>query len=298
MEQLLKKPEWLKIKPPTPKYEILKQIIQDYNLHTVCQEAHCPNMSECWSSGTSTFMLMGDTCTRHCRFCAVSSGKPLALYQEEPQKLAQALKQLNIFDYIVLTSVNRDDLLDGGASHFASCIREIKKQLPSLMIEVLIPDFQGDEKALQKIIETNPEVIAHNIETVERLQKKIRDRRANYHQSLTVLENVKKYAPFIYTKSSIMLGLGEKEEEVLKAMDDLRNRKVDIITFGQYLRPTSKHIKVEDYISPERFKYFQKEALKKGFMYCASGPFVRSSYKAGELFLQGLKDGEKGYSEI
>src|SRR3989344_6829972 len=150
MEQLLKKPEWLKIKPPTPKYEILKQIIQDYNLHTVCQEAHCPNMSECWSSGTSTFMLMGDTCTRHCRFCAVSSGKPLALYQEEPQKLAQALKQLNIFDYIVLTSVNRDDLLDGGASHFASCIREIKKQLPSLMIEVLIPDFQGDEKALQK----------------------------------------------------------------------------------------------------------------------------------------------------
>ena len=289
MEQLLQKPEWLKIKPPTEKYGEVKQIIQEYKLHTVCQEAHCPNMSECWSGGTATFMLMGDTCTRGCRFCAVKSGKPFSLDKEEPQKLAQALKQLNIFEYIVLTSVNRDDLLDGGASHFASCIQEIKNQIPSLMIEVLIPDFQGDEKALQKIIETQPTVIAHNIETVERLQKKIRDRRANYQQSLTVLENIKKYNKTIYTKSSLMLGLGEQEEEVLKTMDDLREKRVDIITFGQYLRPTTKHIAVEEYVPPERFKYFQKEALKKGFIYCASGPFIRSSYRAAELFLQGIK---------
>ena len=290
-----RKPEWLKIKPPTTSsYTEVKEVIQNYNLHTVCQEAHCPNMSECWSGGTATFMLMGDTCTRGCRFCAVKSGKPISLDEEESKKLAFALQELSIFDYIVLTSVNRDDLSDGGASHLAKCITEIKNQNPSLKVEILIPDFKGDEESLLKIIKSQPDVIAHNIETVERLQNKVRDRRANYEQSLRVLANVKKYNKNIYTKSSIMLGIGETGEEVLQALIDLRKNNVDMLTLGQYLRPSQRHLAITNYVAPEKFKYFQEEALKQGFLYCASGPFIRSSYKAGELFIQGLKkDGEK-----
>lgn len=287
-EAILYKPEWLKIKPPAGKYDNVDQIVKQHGLFTVCQEAHCPNMSECWSGGTATFMIMGDVCTRACKFCAVKTGNPMKrLDKDEPKKLAAALKQLKIFDYVVITSVDRDDLPDQGASHFANCIEEIKKQIPEIIVEVLIPDFRGSIELLKRIIDANPDVIAHNIETVERLQRKARDVRANYSQSLSILENIKKINNNIYTKTSIMLGLGETDKEVIRAMEDLRKINVDIITFGQYLRPSSRHLPVNEYVKPEKFKYFEQKALELGFLYCASGPFVRSSYKAGELFLKG-----------
>ncbi len=299
-EVILHKPEWLKIKPPTDKYDYVNRVISKYKLNTVCQEANCPNMSECWSGGTATFMIMGDICTRSCRFCSVKTGNPLKLDEDEPKKLASTLKQLKIFDYVVITSVDRDDLPDQGASHFADCIKEIKKQIPGIIIEVLIPDFRGNLDLIKKIIEAKPDVIAHNIETVERLQKKARDVRANYQQSLFVLDNIKKLNKNIYTKSSLMLGLGETDNEVIQAMKDLRGIKVDIITFGQYLRPSNWNLPVNEYIKPEKFKYFEQRAIDLGFLYCASGPFVRSSYKAGELFLKGKikKDGKKSYWKI
>ena len=288
MEQKLAKPEWLKIRlVTTDNFSNIKQTIKTHNLHTVCEEAHCPNISECWNGGTATFMLMGDTCTRGCKFCAVKTGNPMKkLDAEEPKKLAQALAEIKLFDYVVLTSVNRDDLEDGGASHFAECIKEIKKAYPKVIVEVLIPDFKGDIEALKKIVDAKPEVIAHNIETVERLQKRVRDVRANYKQSLSVLENVKKLNPKIYTKSSIMVGLEENDEEIIQSMKDLRAINVDILTIGQYLRPTDWHIAVNKYIPPEKFEYFKQKALELGFLFCASGPFVRSSYRAGELFIK------------
>lgn len=295
-EVILHKPEWLKIRPPTEKYDNVKQIISQNKLHTVCQEAHCPNMSECWSSGTVTFMIMGDTCTRACKFCSVKSGKPIKLDEDEPKNLALTLKQLKIFDYVVITSVDRDDLPDQGASHFADCIKEIKKQIPGIIIEVLIPDFRGNSDLLKKIVVAKPNVIAHNIETVESLQKKARDVRANYQQSLFVLDSIKKLNQNIYTKSSIMLGLGETDDEVIQVMKDLRKINADIITFGQYLRPSNWHLPVQEYIKPEMFKYFEQRALDLGFLYCVSGPFIRSSYKAGELFLKKvIKDGKESY---
>ena len=289
-EQKLAKPEWLKIKLTTNEnFSEIKQALSKHSLHTVCEEAHCPNISECWSTGTATFMLMGDTCTRGCRFCAVKTGNPMKkLDADEPKKLAQALAEIKLFDYVVLTAVNRDDLEDQGSSHFAECVKEIKKAYPKIIVEVLIPDFKGDAEALKKIIDAKPEVIAHNMETVERLQKKIRDARANYNQSLSVLENVKKINPGIYTKSSIMLGLGETDEEILQSMNDLRKINVDIITLGQYLRPTDWHIPINSFVSPEKFDYFRQKALELGFLFCASGPFVRSSYKAGELFVKNV----------
>jgi len=290
MEQKLAKPQWLKIKISiNDEFSNIKNTLKNYNLNTVCEEAHCPNISECWSGGTATFMLMGDTCTRGCKFCAVKTGNPMKkLDAEEPKKLAHALAEIKLLDYVVLTSVNRDDLSDGGASHFADCVKEIKKAYPEIIVEVLIPDFNGNVEALRKIINAKPEVIAHNIETVERLQKKIRDARANYRQSLDVLENVKKLNPRIYTKSSIMLGLGEVDEEVLQSMKNLRGINVDIITFGQYLRPTDWHIPISSFVAPEKFEYFKNKALELGFLFCASGPFVRSSYKAGELFVRNV----------
>lgn len=284
------KPQWLKIKLNTnDNFTNIKNTIKQHNLHTVCESAHCPNISECWNGGTATFMLMGDTCTRGCKFCAVKTGNPMKkLDAEEPKKLAQALAEIKLFDYVVLTSVNRDDLEDGGSAHFADCIKEIKKAYPSIIVEVLIPDFRGDINSLKKIIDAKPEVIAHNIETVERLQRKVRDVRANYKQSLSVLENVKKLNPRIYTKSSIMLGLGETDEEVIQAMKDLRMIGCDILTIGQYLRPTDWHIAVNSYVEPSKFEYFKQKALEMGFLYCASGPFVRSSYRAGELFMKNV----------
>lgn len=295
MHQQLIKPEWLKIKlVKNENFSGIKDALQKHNLHTVCESAHCPNISECWNIGTATFMLMGDTCTRGCRFCAVKTGNPMQkLDADEPKKIAQALAEIRLFDYVVLTSVNRDDLEDGGASHFAECIKEIKKAYPKIIVEVLIPDFNGNTKSLKKIVDAKPEVIAHNIETVERLQKKIRDARASYGQSLNVLENVKKLNPKIYAKSAIMLGLGEEDNEVLQSMKDLRSIDCNILTIGQYLRPSDWHLPVTQYIPPEKFEYFRQKALELGFLSCAAGPFVRSSYKAGELFVNNIVKGIK-----
>ena len=300
MEQKLEKPQWLRIKLNTnEEFLNIKDTIKQHNLHTVCESAHCPNISECWNGGTVTFMLMGDVCTRGCKFCAVKTGNPIKkLDNEEPKKLAKALADIKLFDYVVLTSVNRDDLEGGGASHFAECVKEIKKEYPEIIVEVLIPDFRGDVNALRKIVDAKPEVIAHNIETVERLQKKIRDVRANYKQSLSVLENVKKLNPKIYAKSSIMLGLGEEDEEVLQAMKNLRGIDVDILTIGQYLRPTEWHLAVMQYVPPEKFEYFRQNALELGFLFCASGPFVRSSYRAGEMFVRNVIKRDKQYETL
>ena len=297
MEQRLMKPEWLKIKLiVNDEFSNIKNTLKKHELHTVCESAHCPNISECWNGGTATFMLMGDICTRGCRFCAVKTGNPMQkLDADEPRKLAKALAEIKLFDYVVLTSVNRDDLQDGGASHFAECIKEIKKEYPEIIVEVLIPDFNGKIEALRKIVDAKPEVIAHNIETVERLQRKARDARANYSQSLNVLENVKRLNPKIYTKSSIMLGLGECDEEVVQSMKDLRAINADILTIGQYLKPTDWHMPISDFVHPQKFQYFKEKALELGFLFCASGPFVRSSYRAGELFVKNIINKEKSF---
>src|SRR3990167_2200494 len=288
MNQQLIKPDWLKIKlQKNDQFSGIKETLTKHNLHTVCESAHCPNISECWNGGTATFMLMGDVCSRGCKFCAVKTGNPMKqLDADEPKKLAKALAEIKLFDYVVLTSVNRDDLEDGGSAHIADCIKEVKKEYPEIIVEVLIPDFKGNLDALRKIVDAKPEVIAHNVETVERLQKKVRDVRANYNQSLSVLENAKKLNPKIYTKSSIMLGLGETGEEVIQSMKDLREINADILTIGQYLRPTGWHISISEFAAPEKFEYFKQKALELGFLFCASGPFVRSSYRAGELFVR------------
>ncbi|MFH2020170.1 MAG: lipoyl synthase [archaeon] len=276
------KPEWLRVRMPTSRYMELKQVVLTKKLSTVCQEAHCPNISECWSGGTATFMIMGDTCTRGCRFCNVKTGMPRPINPDEPQLLVDAIKEIGMLKYVVITSVDRDDLPDQGAGHFAGCIDAVK-EIDGIKVEVLIPDFQGKKELLRIIMNAGPYVLAHNIETVERLQKKVRDARANYSQSLSVLRNAKEINPTILTKTSIMLGLGETDEEIIQTMNDLRNIDVDIITFGQYLRPSMKHLPVTEYVHPQKFKYFEEKAISKGFRYCASGPFVRSSYRAGEL---------------
>lgn len=282
------KPQWLKILPPqTENFLRIKEILKSNGLHTVCEESHCPNIPECWGGGTATFMVLGKYCTRGCRFCNVESGKPLPPDPFEPKMLAKAVKELKL-DYVVITSVDRDDLDDQGSKHFAECIREIKKLDSKILVEVLIPDFRGDLDCLERIIKERPEVIAHNVETVERLQKKVRDWRAGYEQSLSVLENVKKLNSKIFTKTSIILGFGETDREILQTLKDLREKKVDIVTFGQYLRPSDWHLEVREYVSPEKFEYFKMMAESFGFLYVASGPFVRSSYRAGELFIKNV----------
>lgn len=288
-QTVLPKPEWLKIRPPTTEqFAHIKGLLKGKNLHTVCAEAHCPNITECWSGGTATFMLMGDTCTRACRFCMIKSGNPQKkLDKDEPQKLVEAIADMKL-NYVVLTCVTRDDLPDGGAGHFAQCVKALKKAHPALLIEVLISDLNGNTDALKVIVESGPEVIAHNVETIERLQKAIRDPRANYKKSLGVLENVKKLEPKIYTKSSLMLGLGETEEEVIQAMKDLLAIGTSVVTFGQYLRPSPFHVPVVEYVTPAQFKKYEILAKKLGFLYCAAGPFVRSSYKAGEFFIKNV----------
>ena len=281
------KPEWLKIRPPAGEnYKRIKGLLNGLKLFTVCEEAHCPNVHECWGGGTATFMLMGDTCTRGCRFCAVKTGNPKGVLDEqEPVKIAESIEKLNL-EYIVLTSVDRDDLPDGGSNHFAQTIMEIKKRDAKVIVEVLIPDFKGDWDCLDNIVKAKPEVIAHNIETVESLTPKVRDKRATYKQTLDLLAKVKEKNSTIFTKSSIMLGLGETEEEILKTMQDLRKVDTDILTLGQYLRPSVKHLPVIDYITPEKFLYYEEMGKKLGFKYIASGPLVRSSYKAGEYFIK------------
>ncbi len=285
----LKKPDWLRIRPPTTeKYAGIATLLRAKKLATVCAEAHCPNIAECWSGGTATFMLLGETCTRACRFCYVKSGNPRGLLDEtEPRRLVEAATIMKL-EYVVLTCVTRDDLPDGGAGHFARCIRALKEAHPKLLIEVLISDLNGNLEALQTIVEANPEVIAHNLETVERLQGAIRDPRANYAKSLKILEEVKRLDPTRYTKSAQMLGLGETEEEVVQSMKDLRAIGVDVVTYGQYLRPSEFHVPVHEYVKPEQFKRYEALAKEHGFLYCASGAFVRSSYKAGELFMKNI----------
>lgn len=281
-------PEWIKVRPPSGEnYVHVKRTLRGMNLHTVCEEAHCPNVAECWGGGTATFMLMGDVCTRGCRFCAVTSGRPGALDPAEPIKISSAISQLRL-KYAVITSVDRDDLPDGGAHHFAATIRTAKQQHPEGLIEVLIPDFQGDEQAIRKIVDAQPDVIAHNIETVRRLTPHVRDRRATYDQTLGVHRFIKQENPRQYTKSSVMLGLGETDEELDETFRDLRGVGVDVLTLGQYLRPSSWHLPVQEYVTPPRFAELQRRAETYGFLYVAAGPLVRSSYRAGEFFMEGI----------
>jgi lipoyl synthase len=283
------KPDWLKVRAPGgDNYARIKGLLGDLKLATVCQEAKCPNMGECWSGGTATIMLMGEVCTRGCKFCHVKTGNPKGILDPmEPEKVAYSLAQLDL-EYVVITSVDRDDLPDQGAGHFARTVRTVKRLDPELIVEILTPDFRGVNACIDEIVQALPDVFAHNVETVERLQKSVRDPRANYQQSLGVLARVKQVDDTRYTKSSLMLGLGEKDEEIVQTLKDLRAVGCDVITFGQYLQPTKKHLNVVEYVTPEKFKFWQTEAESLGFLYVASGPLVRSSYRAGEFFMKGL----------
>ncbi|MBI2147762.1 lipoyl synthase [Candidatus Woesearchaeota archaeon] len=291
--ETMHKPSWLKIRPPQQEniqnVERIKAALRQRGLHTVCEEAHCPNMPECWSGETTaTFMVLGDTCTRACKFCAVKTGNPRrAVDQDEPGKLADAIADIGL-DYAVITSVDRDDLEDEGSSHIARCITRVKEKHPATVVEVLIPDFKGKDTLIKMVVDARPDVLAHNIETVRRLQRRVRDPRAGYDQSLHVLDFAKQQHPSLITKSSIMVGLGETPEEVIDTMKDLRKIGVDIITLGQYLRPSEKHAPVTEYVHPDVFARYEQAARELGFA-VASGPLVRSSYKAGELFLREVR---------
>lgn len=280
------KPSWLKVRAPGgERYQHIKKRARQLKLATVCEEAQCPNIGECWSGGTATFMVMGEICTRGCRFCAVQTRrKGVELDPEEPLNVAQAIAEMEL-DYVVVTSVDRDDLELQGADHFAACIREIKRLNPNTLVEVLIPDFCGKVDLLKLVVEAKPDVIAHNVECVEGLTRKVRDPRAGYQQSLDVLKNIKTLSPTMHTKSSIMVGVGETTEEVLATMLDLRAVGCDFLTIGQYLQPNKKLLKVDNFITPETFESYETLGLKMGFTYVASGPLVRSSYKAGEFFI-------------
>lgn len=272
-----RRPEWLRIKlQVNESFMKVRNIVSDHKLHTVCEEARCPNMSECWSRGTATFMILGDICTRSCGFCAVKTGKPVGLDIDEPRRVAQAVKLMGI-KHAVITSVNRDDLKDGGAGIFAETIKKIREIVPECRVEVLIPDFKGDEKALDIVIEAKPDILNHNVETVPRLYKIVRPQ-AKYERSLKVLEYCKKHG--LVTKTGLMLGIGEKTEEVIDVMKDLRSIDVDILTLGQYLQPTKMHLPVDRFVQPEEFEMLKKIGLEMGFKYVESGPLVRSSYHA------------------
>lgn len=281
----LPKPKWLRIvNQTTPAYYQVKEQVQKHRLATVCEEAKCPNIGECWSHGTATIMLMGAICTRACRFCAVDTGNPQGwLDTNEPQNTAHTVKLMNL-DYVVLTSVNRDDLVDGGANHYAKTIQFIKKSSPHTKVEALTPDFQGKEKDIALLLDSGVDVFAQNIETVERLTHPVRDNRAGYQQTLKVLAYAKHYRPDVLTKTSLMLGLGETDEEIMQTMDDLRAHQVDILTLGQYLQPTKNHLPIQRYVTPERFIELRNIGLEKGFFEVASGPLVRSSYRADKIF--------------
>tara|TARA_B100001248_G_scaffold262438_1_gene258444 strand:- start:2528 stop:3520 length:993 start_codon:yes stop_codon:yes gene_type:complete len=285
------KPKWLKVPlPKGEKYKDLKQMMRDLNLATVCEEARCPNIGECWAGGTATVMIMGDTCTRGCRFCNVKTANPkfkLPLDKDEPFKVGFAVSQMDL-EYVVLTSVDRDDLEDGGADHFAKTVETIKENNPKILVEVLTPDFNEVRKDVERLVRAGPDVFAQNVETVERLTRKVRDPRAGYRKTLNVLRMVKEIDPSRYTKTSLMLGLGETDEEILQCLKDLREVACDVVTFGQYLQPSPKHLKVVEYVTPEKFQYWQKIAEDMGFLYVASGALVRSSYRAGEFFMTGM----------
>jgi len=299
-----RKPDWLKSRPPSgERFTEIKAILRDHDLHTVCEEANCPNLGECWSgaggadappsdAGTATFMLMGDRCSRGCNFCDVETGGMEPLDPDEPENVADAVAEIGL-DYVVLTSVDRDDLADQGAGHFAETIRAIKRRDESILVEVLIPDFQGEEHLVREIIDAEPDVIAHNVETVPRLQWPVRDRRAGYEQSLSVLRQVSRESD-IYAKTSLMLGVGEYAHEVYRTLRDLRAVGVDVVTLGQYLQPSRSHLEVSEYVHPHVFDTWERVAEDElDFLYCASGPMVRSSYRAGELFVESvLRDGK------
>jgi lipoyl synthase len=281
------KPPWLKVRAPGgEKYNELKETFRKLDLHTVCEEARCPNVGECWGEGTATVMLLGDTCTRGCRFCAVTTGNPRgAVDVREPEHVARALSGMPL-QYVVMTMVDRDDLLDGGAGHVARTVRRLKELRPDMLVETLLGDFGGHLDAVDTTVDARPDVWAHNIEVVERLQRTIRDVRCSFGQSLRVLARAKERMPEMVTKSSVMVGIGERDEEVLETMRALRGVGVDVLTLGQYLRPTPKHAPVDRYVEPSTFDGFAREGRAMGFAYVASGPLVRSSYKAAEVFLR------------
>ena len=272
-----RKPKWLRVKLPTGEnYKMVRGLVDKHQLHTICESGNCPNMGECWGAGTATFMILGNVCTRSCGFCAVSTGRPEEADPFEPARVAQSVKLMQV-KHAVITSVDRDDLTDGGSEIWAMTVRAIRRKSPDTTLETLIPDFGGKWENLQRIIEVAPEIVSHNLETVRRLTKEVRIQ-AKYDRSLEVLRRLKKGG--MRTKSGIMLGLGESDEEVLEAMDDLRAVDVDILTLGQYLQPTPKHLPVDEFITPEKFEYFKEMGMKKGFRYVESGPLVRSSYHA------------------
>lgn len=279
------KPKWLRVKAPSgDRFEAVKRNVAEHRLSTVCQESHCPNMGECWSNGTATIMLMGSVCTRACRFCAVDTGNPNGwLDHEEPENTARSV-ELMALRYIVLTSVDRDDLADGGAAHYAACVRAIKQRTPQVVVEALTPDFDGDLTAVELVVDSGLEVFAQNVETVERLTHVVRDPRAGYAKTLRVLEHAKKHRPDVLTKTSLMVGLGETDAEILQTFDELRSIGVDIVTLGQYLQPTRNHLPVERWVSPDEFNRFRELGLARGFMEVAAGPLVRSSYRADRVF--------------
>jgi len=283
--KVLPKPPWLKVRIPSGrKYARVKRTVRENRLATVCEESMCPNIGECWSAGTATLMLMGSVCTRACRFCAVDTGNPQGwLDPEEPQHAAESVQLMGL-KYVVITSVDRDDLDDGGAGHYAACVAAIKRRCPQTAVEALTPDFAGKRASVRTVLDSGVDVFAQNLETVRRLTHPVRDPRAGYDQTLGVLAYAKQHRPDVLTKSSVMLGLGETDEEIGETLDDLRAGGVDIVTFGQYLRPTMNHLPVERYVTPEAFAKYRRWGLERGFLEVVAGPLVRSSYRAERVF--------------
>ena len=278
------KPTWLRAKMPSGKgYSNTRGIVHQHRLSTVCEESMCPNIGECWNAGTATIMVLGSVCTRACRFCAVDTGNPKGwLDPEEPANTGRAVKLMGL-EYVVITSVDRDDLPDGGAAHYAACVREIKKRNPGTAVEALTPDFNGVRAHVEVVVDSGLDVFAQNVETVRRLTHPVRDPRAGYEQTLDVLSHAKDHRPGVLTKTSLMLGLGERDSEIMKTMDDLREAGVDILTLGQYLRPTPYHLAVERYVTPDEFEAYRAEGLERGFVEVVAGPMVRSSYRAEQV---------------
>ena len=278
------KPRWLRAKMPSGKgYSDTRRIVHEHRLSTVCEESMCPNIGECWNAGTATIMVLGSVCTRACRFCAVDTGNPKGwLDPEEPKNAARAVQLMGL-EYVVITSVDRDDLADGGASHYAECVREIKSLNPDTAVEALTPDFDGVREYVEMVVDSGLEVFAQNVETVERLTHPVRDPRAGYEKTINVLRHAKAHRPDVLTKTSLMLGLGERDKEILATMNDLRAADVDILTLGQYLRPTPNHLPVDRYVSPDEFAVYRAEGLERGFIEVVAGPMVRSSYRAEQV---------------
>ena len=283
--ETLAKPSWLKARIPAGEgYSRLKRLVTEHRLATVCEESKCPNVGECWNHGTATLMLMGAVCTRSCQFCAVDTGNPGGWLDPDEIENSALTAEIMGLDYVVLTSVDRDDLPDGGAGHYAACVRAIKSRCPSIKIEALTPDFCGREQNVATVVDSGVDVFAQNLETVERLTHEVRDARAGFRQTLDVLAFAKRYRNEILTKTSLMLGLGETEREIVNAMDELRAVNVDILTFGQYLRPTKNHLPVSRYVTPAEFGRYRELGLERGFLEVVSGPLVRSSYRADKVF--------------